>query len=49
MPVPAAFAAHIFSENRFPVFRIMRWPLTAAADARFMAWNLPACGLIPLL
>jgi hypothetical protein len=23
--------------------------LTAAADARFMVENLPACGLIPLL
>jgi hypothetical protein len=28
---------------------IFRMPLTAAANARFMAQNLPACGLIPLL
>jgi hypothetical protein len=44
----------IFSENRFPLFRIVLYdiyaaPLTAAADARFMAQNLPACGPIPLL
>jgi hypothetical protein len=42
----------IGSENRLPLFRIMRYdnsasPLTAKAEAGFM--NLPACGLIPLL
>jgi hypothetical protein len=44
----------VFSESRFPLFRIMLYdsyaaPLTAAAGARFMARNLPACGPIPLV